>query len=666
MKKTRILCYLFSIICIVLLFVCTFTGCKKEVVDCSFEFINPETSEYIKPFGKNNYGEIYLTYDGEQKNINFRTVRNDNSKEVNFIENIKISYTYKNTKTGELEYGLSCMQEVGEYYLCINACSYDEEKYYISYSDVSLTIYVQEEGAPKDIELNTTYPITMNSNDTLKFTFTAPYSMQYVISVNNVKLKVFDHISNKELSEEKDNTFFIEKNQKVSIELYSTEVVEGTILLTPSPKLLRIGEAFEYRLGYGGQCVYKFIDECNRNLIISTDNNDVGVTIYNEKGAILYVPNEDAYSYTANEEVYVHIYNTSQKSVEGSMILYEDKLVMPNQIKTMELIGNETVTMLFNCFESGCYEIFSTSHNTVKMEFLDENGNFIDGSNLKKGDITFISMKNQSSETVNFDFIVEFSPFEVVYGTNLVEGGEKFVRFTPVSDEVYLFDGVTKIYDYNFDIVKFENGKAVCDSTNKCYYLEVNNNSVSISIPFETLKLGNRKTVSNDGYGVYYYSILLDFDAEYLFESSARSLSIYNSDFAFIDDLKPNSLINLLSGTYYIKIVNDGINAEICCSLVGNPLNIGSKYVLHNNGYTVFSFSPSNNRNYTFIIENDANNTAKCVLKICKLVDGEMVTIFETQKVSEINESVYLENEDYYVFIYTYDADDQSLIFSSA
>lgn len=665
MKKTRILCYLFSITSIVLLFICTATGCKKEVVDCSFEFLNPETSEYIKPFGKNNFGEIYLTYDGEQKNINFKTVRNDNGKEVNFIENIDISYTYKNKKTGELEYGLPCMQEIGEYYLCINACSYDEEKYYISYSDVSLTIYIQEEGAPKDIELNTMYPVNIKGNNTLKFTFTAPYSMQYVISANNVKLKVFDYISNKELSEEKDNTFFIEKNQKVTIELYSNEVVDETILLTPSPKLLRIGEAFEYRLGYGGQCVYKFIDECNRNLIIGTDNNDVGVTIYNEKGAILYVPNEDAYSYTANEEVYVHIYNTSQKSVEGSMILYEDKPVMPNQIKTMELNGNETVTMLFNCFESGCYEIISTSHNTVKMEFLDKNGNFIDGSNLKKGDITFISMKNQSSETVNFDFIVEFSPFEVVYGTNLIEGGERFVRFTPVSDEVYLFDGVTKIYDYNFDIVKFENGKAICDSTNKCYYLEVNNNSVSISIPFETLKLGNRKTVSNDGYGVYYYSILLDFDAEYLFESSAHSLSIYNSDFAFIDDLKPNSLINLLSGTYYIKIVDDGINAEICCSLVGNPLNIGSKYVLHNNGYTVFSFSPKNIRNYTFIIENDANNTAKCVLKICKLVDGEMVTIFETQKVSEINESVYLKNEDYYVFVYTYDANDQSLIFSS-
>ena len=43
-----------------------------------------------------------------------------------------------------------------------------------------------------------------------------------------------------------------------------------------------------------------------------------------------------------------------------------------------------------------------------------------------------------------------------MYGTNLIEGGERFVKFTPVSDEVYLFDGVTKIYDYNFDIVKFE------------------------------------------------------------------------------------------------------------------------------------------------------------------------------------------------------------------
>lgn len=67
MKKTRFLRYLFNITSIVLLFICIATGCKKEIINCSFEFLNSETGEYVKAFGKNNFGEIYLTYDGKQK-----------------------------------------------------------------------------------------------------------------------------------------------------------------------------------------------------------------------------------------------------------------------------------------------------------------------------------------------------------------------------------------------------------------------------------------------------------------------------------------------------------------------------------------------------------------------------------------------------------------------
>ncbi len=661
MKKTKILCYLFSIATIVLLFICTATGCKKEVINCSFEFLNAETGEYIKSFG-----EIHLTYDGEQKNINFKTVRDDNGKEVNFIEDINISYTYKNPETGKLEYGLSCMQEIGEYYLCINDCSYDEDKYYISYSYVSLTIYIQEEGAAKDIELNTMYPVSISNNETARFAFTAPYSMQYLISVENAKVKVSDYISNVELAGENENKFFINKNQKVIIELSIINgAIDETILITPSPKLLRIGEASEYRLGYGGQCVYKFADDSNHNLKIIAGNTNVGVIIFNGKGNVLYVLSDEDYSYTANEEVYIHIYNTSEQSVEGSLIICNDSPVMANHTKNIELNGNETVTMLFNCFESGCYEIISNSHNTVKMEFHDKNGNSIDGNALKKSDVTFIYIQNQSLENVNLEFTVEFSPSQVMYGNNSIENGDGFVKFVPFSDEVYLFSGVIKIYDYNFNVVKFDNNRAFCDSTNKCYYLEVSDDLVSISIPFETLKVGNRKVIANDGYGIYYYSVLLDFNAEYLFDFSAQSLSIYNSEYVFIDDLKSKETINLLAGTYYIKVVDNAINTEICCSLIGTSLNIGSKYVLQNNGYTIFSFSPKNVRNYMFIVENDVNNTVKCVLKICKLVDGEMVAIHETQKASVLNESVYLEKEDYYVFVYMYDANDQQIVFST-
>lgn len=69
MKKSRIIYFLFGIIIINFAIFC-FAGCKKDITICSFEFLNSETGEYVKPSLVNHYGEMFLTYNGEQKILN--------------------------------------------------------------------------------------------------------------------------------------------------------------------------------------------------------------------------------------------------------------------------------------------------------------------------------------------------------------------------------------------------------------------------------------------------------------------------------------------------------------------------------------------------------------------------------------------------------------------
>ena len=119
-------------------------GCgNKQPIACDFQFVHPETGEIIKQGGTMSYEDIYLTYDGTQKNIEVITARRDNGKRVYMCESIDVTYTYENEKIGKKEYGKPYMLEKGKYYLCINDCKYDDDKYFISTMGVTLTIYLQ-------------------------------------------------------------------------------------------------------------------------------------------------------------------------------------------------------------------------------------------------------------------------------------------------------------------------------------------------------------------------------------------------------------------------------------------------------------------------------------------------------------------------------------------
>ena len=489
--------------------------------------------------------------------------------------------------------------------------------------------------------------------------------MMYSVAVENANVKVFDFDSGADILNESGDKWFINKNQQVIIELSSDiENISESMLITPSPEFLIIGKEYEYRLGE--ECIYKFWDNKNHDLSIKTNDKNIGVVVYNKSGNILYILNNDSYAYIADQEVYVRIYNNSEQVIEGNLVICDNIPILANQKISINVKGNETVLKTFECFESGVYNIISNVLENIKIDICDKNGNYVEKQYLNKYDINFLRIQNYSSYDVDLEVMVEFYPDEVTYGSNFVNSDSEFVRFTSASDEIYLLSGVDKVYDYNFNIVKLDNGRIFYDSINKYYYFKMKTNKLSISFPFETLKIGKKEIIVDNIYGLYYYSIGIDFNAEYQFLTSVQSLSILNSEYNFIDEVRVNKPISLLKGTYYLKINNKEKNGEVECILNGEPLNLGTNYVLKNDGYKIFAFIPSKAQSYHFVIQNDKNNTARCMIKVCKLVDGDFVVVYETQKETDLNESIYLGNDLYYIFVYLFDANDQQLVFFSS
>ncbi len=137
-----------------------------------------------------------------------------------------------------------------------------------------------------------------------------------------------------------------------------------------------------------------------------------------------------------------------------------------------------------------------------------------------------------------------------------------------------------------------------------------------------------------------------------------------DSEFNVMCELQSKDTIGLLPGTYYIKVVDESESHEVGVYLIGEPIGLNSQYVIHNNGYTVYAYTPFTAGKYHFTTQGDLNNTLKCSLKVCKFVDGQLVSVYETLPLSQLNETVFLENEKYYIIVELSQASDQVCIFS--
>lgn len=116
--------------CLMAILTLTLTACddNKHPIWCYFDIVNPETGEHLVKADYDSYGDAYLTYDGEQKQLDIKVRRRDNNKQV-LIDGWSATITYVNPVTGKYEYNQPFMQEKGLYFFYIDEFEYDSCKY---------------------------------------------------------------------------------------------------------------------------------------------------------------------------------------------------------------------------------------------------------------------------------------------------------------------------------------------------------------------------------------------------------------------------------------------------------------------------------------------------------------------------------------------------------
>ena len=116
--------------CLMAILTLTLTACdnNKEPILCYFDIVNPETGEHLVKADYDSYEDAYLSYDGEQKQLDIKVRRRDNNKQV-LIDGWSATITYVNPVTGKYEYNQPFMQEKGLYFFYIDEFEYDKCKY---------------------------------------------------------------------------------------------------------------------------------------------------------------------------------------------------------------------------------------------------------------------------------------------------------------------------------------------------------------------------------------------------------------------------------------------------------------------------------------------------------------------------------------------------------
>ena len=129
--------------CLMAILTLTLTACddNKHPIWCYFDIVNPETGEHLVQADYYSYEDAYLTYDGEQKQLDIKVRRRDNNKQV-LIDGWSATITYVNPVTGKYEYNQPFMQEKGLYFFYIDEFEYDKCKYRL-FRPGNVKVYIQ-------------------------------------------------------------------------------------------------------------------------------------------------------------------------------------------------------------------------------------------------------------------------------------------------------------------------------------------------------------------------------------------------------------------------------------------------------------------------------------------------------------------------------------------
>ena len=129
--------------CLMAILTLTLTACdnNKEPILCYFDIVNPETGEHLVQADYYSYEDAYLTYDGEQKQLDIKVRRRDNNKQV-LIDGWSATITYVNPVTGKYEYNQPFMLEKGLYFFYVDEFEYDNCKYRL-FRPSGVDVYIQ-------------------------------------------------------------------------------------------------------------------------------------------------------------------------------------------------------------------------------------------------------------------------------------------------------------------------------------------------------------------------------------------------------------------------------------------------------------------------------------------------------------------------------------------
>lgn len=129
--------------CLMAILTLTLTACddNKHPIWCYFDIVNPETGEHLVQADYYSYEDAYLTYDGEQKQLDIKVRRRDNNKQV-LIDGWSATITYVNPVTGKYEYNQPFMLEKGLYFFYVDEFEYDNCKYRL-FRPGNVKVYIQ-------------------------------------------------------------------------------------------------------------------------------------------------------------------------------------------------------------------------------------------------------------------------------------------------------------------------------------------------------------------------------------------------------------------------------------------------------------------------------------------------------------------------------------------
>ena len=99
------------------------------------------TGEHLVQADYYSYEDAYLTYDGEQKQLDIKVRRRDNNKQV-LIDGWSATITYVDPVTGKYEYNQPFMLEKGLYFFYVDEFEYDNCKYRL-FRPGNVKVYIQ-------------------------------------------------------------------------------------------------------------------------------------------------------------------------------------------------------------------------------------------------------------------------------------------------------------------------------------------------------------------------------------------------------------------------------------------------------------------------------------------------------------------------------------------